>query len=99
MYSRDEIACTGLGSMPINASAMQWMMDVSPGLPSPSVYSDQPIKPSSVVTFKNENFLHPASQWRSSILSIFKKFPPYRLLTRVGFGYARSACHTTAFYY
>src|SRR6266478_4063608 len=75
MYSRDEIACTGPGSMPINASAMPWMMDVSPRLPSPSVYSDQPIRPSSVVTFRNENVLHPASQWKSSILSIFKMFP------------------------
>src|SRR6266478_7298178 len=75
MYSRDEIACAGRGSMPINASAMPWMMDVSPRLPSPSVYSDQPIRPSSVVTFRNENVLHPASQWRSSILSIFKTFP------------------------
>src|SRR5882724_2056637 len=61
--------------MPINASAMPWMMDVSPRLPSPSVYSDQPIRPSSVVTFRHENVLHPASQWRSSILSIFKPFP------------------------
>jgi len=41
---------------------MPWITDVSPVLPSASVYSDQPIRPSSVVTFKNENVRQPASQ-------------------------------------
>ena len=59
------------GSVPISASAMPWMTEVRPRLPSASVYSDQPTRPSSVVTFRNENVRQPASQCRSSILAIF----------------------------
>src|SRR5580704_6586254 len=38
------------------------------------MYSDQPVMPSSVVTFRKELTRQPASQCRSSILTIFTEF-------------------------
>src|SRR6185437_7492646 len=66
----DAIDWIGLGSCPISGSAMPRITAVRPRLPSASVYSDQPTRPSSVVTFRNENVRHPASQCRSSIRAI-----------------------------
>ena len=54
-----------------SCSAMPWMTAVRPRLPSASVYSDQPIKPSSVVILRKLNVRHPASQCRSSMRTIF----------------------------
>src|SRR5258707_8669053 len=75
LYRSDEIAWTGRGSCPIRPSAMPWMTAVRPRLPSASVYSDQPVTPSSVVTFRNENVRQPASQCRSSTFTIFMGLP------------------------
>src|SRR6202022_2154609 len=52
-------------------SASFKMTPVSPCAPSPSMYSDQPTIPSSVVTLRNELTRQPASQCRSSTLTIF----------------------------
>ena len=57
-------------------SAMPWMTAVRPRLPSASVYSDQPTRPSSVVTFRKENVRQPASQCRSSNLGDFHGSSP-----------------------
>src|SRR5712671_2239771 len=71
-YSRAEMASTGRGSRPIrNRSASFWITPVSPWAPYPSIYSDQPTMPSSVVIFRKELTRQPASQCRSSILVIF----------------------------
>jgi hypothetical protein len=47
------------------------MTPVSPCAPYPSIYSDQPTMPSSVVSLRNELTRQPASQCRSSTLTIF----------------------------
>src|SRR5215208_1580929 len=52
------------------------MTPVSPCAPYPSMYSDQPTMPSSVVILRNELARHPASQCRSSILTIFIGLSP-----------------------
>jgi hypothetical protein len=51
------------------------MTPVKPGAALPSLNSDQPIKPVSVVIFKNDNVRQPPSAWRSSIAVIFKLSP------------------------
>src|SRR3954454_18733681 len=70
------MACTARGSAPTSGSAMPWMTAVRPRLPSASVYSDQPTRPSSVVIFRKEKLRQPASACRSSILAIFMAVPP-----------------------
>src|SRR5215470_3898419 len=47
------------------------MTPVSHCAPYPSIYSDQPTIPSSVVTLRKELTRQPASQWRSSTFTIF----------------------------
>ncbi len=70
-YRPEPMARMGWGSVPINASAMPWMTEVRPRLPSASVYSGQPIRPSSVVITRKEKVRQPASACMSSMRSIF----------------------------
>src|SRR4051794_3346694 len=56
------------------------MIPVRPCAPYPSMYSDQPTMPSSVVILRKELTRHPASQWRSSILTIFISCPLQRYI-------------------
>src|SRR5436853_6417690 len=67
---------TGRGSWPISRSPSLRMSPVSPGAPYPSMYSDQPTIPSSVVILRNELTRQPASQCRSSTLTIFMRVSP-----------------------
>src|SRR5215213_1306766 len=74
-------------------SAIFRMTPVSPCAPYPSIYSDQPTIPSSVVSLRNELTRHPASQCRSSILTIFMVYLARLLLhhlSRLNFRVAKS---------
>src|SRR3954447_24258216 len=58
---------TSRGSKPIATGANLRISSVTPPTPNASLYSDQPTRPSSVVTLRKESVRQPPSACRSSI--------------------------------